>query len=105
MRARVADHYPRTTFHTASPRTPVTKRLLLGSSAHKSCHVILERLAHNAELSHPFFGFCAEFAVHPHIDRPYGGEKPLELFPSRDHVDVLHHAVAVGEGEDRAHLR
>jgi hypothetical protein len=25
MRARVPKHYPRTTFHTASPRTPLNK--------------------------------------------------------------------------------
>src|SRR5829696_7310152 len=64
-------------------------------SAHEPCHVVLKRPAHDAELPHPRFRFRAQLTVHPYVYGPHRGEEPLELFPPRDHGDVLHYALAV----------
>jgi uncharacterized membrane protein YfcA len=64
-------------------------------SAHEPCHVVLKRPAHDAELPHPRFRFRAQLAVHPYVYGPHRGQEPLELFPPRDHGDVLHYALAV----------
>ena len=70
--------------------------------AHVPGYVLLEDLAHDAELAHPGFCFHAELTVYVHVDRLYRVKEPFEFFPPRDHVDVFQYPIAIDEGEDRA---
>jgi hypothetical protein len=72
--------------------------------AYEPGYVLLEDLAHDAELAHPGFCFHAELTVYAHVDRLYRAKEPFEFFLPRDHVDVFHYSIAIGEGEDRTHL-
>src|SRR5579884_1103268 len=67
----------------------------LAASAHEPGYVLLKGFAHHIELTYPGLCFLTQFAVGPHIQGLDRLEELPELFPVRDHLDVLHDLVAV----------